>query len=412
MAADEVVSAAAPAAHTSVAKFNRLIVDSLTAGPKRVKEIYQIAQDVQPQDCTSVPCPHRKKASKSMEWQHEIQRQLARLAANREGLWHLKANAPAPIVVVEETTISIITAVEAEAASIPVLPSINPATPYTGDPFTVTAEGLPLWATLVPHYMDNEEFVKPQEKRFCVPNNFDEFYSWRPDYVLNWVKKRLNRFAVDDEVEDWTQDLLIHLRYLPQGSKYRLAGANNRPGGCEDVIETYNPLQQYGASERRFRNYVNNILGNKFLTVQSKRQKNPVLRAGNVPFGATADEADSEQSFAGDEFVHAHSDFLTNHTNRIAKQHDDRLYTNQFKEFVAASDSTVYPALEALESTGTIGEAAKYLNITDGEFTRFRNRLKQLAECFENGTTVPKQRRPYKKRAKAAGVGGSDSPTV
>jgi hypothetical protein len=93
---------------------------------------------------------------------------------------------------------------------------------------------------------------------------------------------------------------------------------------------------------------------------------------------------------------------LASQTTRLAKAHDDKLFTGEFKQFVMEADPSVYPALEALESTGTIGEAARFMNVSDGEFSRFRNRLKALGECFEKGTPVPKQRRPYKKRAKAA----------
>lgn len=139
----------------------------------------------------------------------------------------------------------------------------EPETPYTGDPFTVNDEG---------HYVGDDGFI--------VPADFDEFYERYPKYVLNWVKKRLNRFQVDEDVEDWTQDLLIHMKFLPVTSKHRQPGANGRQQGCQDVIETFNPLQQYGASERRFRNYINFCLANKFNTVQSKRQKNPVCRPG------------------------------------------------------------------------------------------------------------------------------------
>jgi hypothetical protein len=387
------------------AKFTNLIIETLTNSPKRVREIYQIAQERQPQDCTDVLCPHRKKSSKSMEWQHEIQRQLSRIATNRDGLWYLKNTLPVnpstAHTTVEEIDSTSISEIKPDIAVVPVTPTAT----YTGDPFLmVEAQDCPPWAqTGGLHFMDAEELDKPVNKRFVVPMNFDEFYAWKPEYVLNWVKKRLGRFSIDEEVEDWTQDLLIHLRYLPQGSKYRQPGANGRVQGCQDVIETYDPIQAYGASERRFRSHFNNILGNKFLTVQSKRQKNPVLRPGNLPIGVGSSERDSE-TVLGDEFVHANSDYLVSHSERIAKQHDDRLYTNQFKEFVMNTDPAVYPALEALEFTGTISEAAKHINVSDSEFTRLRNRLKQLAECFSEGTPVPKQRRQYKKRAKAAGA--------
>ena len=156
---------------------------------------------------------------------------------------------------------------------------------------------------------------------------------------------------------------------------------------------------------------MNNILGNKFLTVQSKRSKNPVLRPGNISFGSDPDESKERRGGTSDEFIHASSNYLASQTTRLAKQHDDRLYTNEFKQFVENVDPSVYPALEALESTGTIGDAAKFMEVSGGEFSRFRNRLKQLGECFEKGLPVPKQRRPYKKRTKAAAATPTAWPT-
>jgi hypothetical protein len=255
---------------------------------------------------------------------------------------------------------------------------------YTGDPFTISADG---------HYIGDDGFV--------VPANFDEFYEKYPKYVLNWVKKRLNRFVVDEDVEDWTQDLLIHMRWLPQASKHRMPWANGRKDGCGDVIETFDPYQQYGASERRFRNYINFCLANKFNTVQSKRQKNPVCRPGNVAFGIALDEADP--TINSDEFIHANSQHLETQAERVKKQHDDRLFTNQFKTYVRKEDPSVFPAIEALEACGPMGEAAEYMGVTEAEFSRYRARLKQLGECFLKNQQAPKQRKPYKKRATTAG---------
>jgi hypothetical protein len=255
---------------------------------------------------------------------------------------------------------------------------------YTGDPFMVKEDG---------HFVGNDGWM--------VPMDFDEFYSRYPRYVLNWVKKRLNRFVVDEDVEDWTQDLLIHMKFLPQASKHRLPGANMRLNGCADVVETFNPYQQYGASEPRFRNYINFCLANKFNTVQSKRQKNPVCRLGNVAFGVSLDEADP--TINSDEFIHSNSQHLATQAERMQKQHDDRLYTNQFKDYVHKEDPTVFPAIGALEACGPMGEAAEYMGVTEPEFARYRARLKQLAECFLKNAAAPKQRKPYKKRAAAGG---------
>lgn len=255
---------------------------------------------------------------------------------------------------------------------------------YTGDTFRVAADG---------HFVGDDGFV--------VPMNFDEFYDRYPKYVLNWVKKRLNRFTVDEDVEDWTQDLLIHMKWLPQASKHRTPGANGRRDGCADVVETFNPYQQYGASERRFRNYINFCLANKFNTVQSKRQKNPVCRPGNVPYGVAPDEDSGGHQSTGDDYIHQNSRHLASQAERVQKQHDDRLFTNEFKRYVRREDPSAFPAIEALEACGPMGEAAEYMGVTEQEFARYRARLKQLAECFLSNQRVPKQRRPYRKRAAA-----------
>ena len=314
------------------------------------------------------------------------QRQLA----NRQAAALEKLKALEPEVIVQPELVAKVLPAQPQPEPEPVIALVEAVEEdaidfnYTGDPFTVKEDG---------HFVGDDGFV--------VPMDFDEFYSRYPRYVLNWVKKRLNRFVVDEDVEDWTQDLLIHMKFLPQTSKHRLPGAKGRPNGCMDVIETFNPYQQYGASERRFRYYINFCLANKFNTVQSKRQKNPVCRLGNVAFGVSLDEADP--TINSDEFIHSNSQHLTTQAERVQKQHDDRLYTNQFKNYVRKEDLSVFPAIEALEACGPMGEAAAYMGVTEQEFARYRARLKQLAECFLKKQQVPKQRKPYKKRAAAAG---------
>ena len=71
-------------------------------------------------------------------------------------------------------------------------------------------------------------------------------------------------------MEDWTQDLLIHLRYLPATSKHREAGK-------EDIVQTFDPHKHHGANQARFFNYINLCLANKFRTMHSKRMKNATV---------------------------------------------------------------------------------------------------------------------------------------
>ena len=77
---------------------------------------------------------------------------------------------------------------------------------------------------------------------FVVPKNFDEFHERFPHYVRNWVSRHVDRSAPREDVEDWTQDLLIHLRYLPAISKHREAGK-------EDIVQTFDPHKHHGANQ-------------------------------------------------------------------------------------------------------------------------------------------------------------------
>lgn len=108
------------------------------------------------------------------------------------------------------------------------------------------------------HYVGDDGWV--------VPKNFDEFYERYPKYVLNWVKRRLNRFSVDEQVEDWTQDLLVYLKY---SSAHLWNRGEGRP--CCDVIEAFDPFEQGGASERRFRYYLNSVLAHMFDVIAENR---------------------------------------------------------------------------------------------------------------------------------------------
>jgi len=254
-----------------------------------------------------------------------------------------------------------------------------PAEAYTGDSFTVDATG---------HFIGDDGFR--------VPRDFAEFWEWNPKYIQNWVKRRLGRSMIDMDVEDWTQDLSMHMHYLPAKSKHRLPGANGRPDGCHDVVETFNPIRQYGASERRFRHYINNCLANRFSTIQSKRQKNPICRLGNLSLASVMDPDNYE--VVDDEYVHKHSEHLTRQSHSRLRQDEQQVFLSEYQTFLEEEAPELLRVVRALRETGTFGEAMRDLNMTEQEFSRARNRLKQLAECFENDEVVPKQRKPYRKR--------------
>ena len=239
------------------------------------------------------------------------------------------------------------------------------------DPFTVV-DG---------HYIGHDGFV--------VPKNFDEFYERFPGYIRDWVKRHVDRSAPKMDVEDWTQDLLIHLRYLPPASKHREAGK-------EDVVQTFDPHKHYGASSARFFNYINLCLANKFRSMHSRRIKNPLCRLGNLSLTADSEETDRNQ--VDDEFCHGHSEHLRRRCQRQERQRDARHAIAEFSEFVKREDSSVLPAMEAIAAVGTSGAAAELLGKTKADFYRMRSRLRQLGRCFQTGMRVPRRRRPYRRR--------------
>ena len=167
-------------------------------------------------------------------------------------------------------------------------------------------------------------------------------------------------------------------------------------------MQTFDPARHYGASQRRFQNYINLCLANKFRTMYAARMKNPLCRTGNLSLSVQWDAESWGQ--VGDEYCHVHSDYLRKAAERLEKQEQDRERVIEFTHFVSREDFATLPAIGAIFSTGTQGEAAEFLGTTNAGFTRMRTRLRQLGGCFENGETVPRQRKPYNKRRKAAAI--------
>jgi hypothetical protein len=241
---------------------------------------------------------------------------------------------------------------------------------YKSDPFRIR-DG---------RYVGNDGFI--------VPKDFEEFYQRYPDYVRKWVGKHADKSAPKEDLEDWTQDLLIHLCHLPPTSKFREAG-------MRDCVQTFDPMKHYGANEARFRNYINLCLANKFRTMHSKRMHDALCRPANLSLGG---QTKGEDLRSVDEFCHAHSTQLRAAAKTSEKQSSDRAFLQEFMNFVRRKDPKILPAIDAILATGTQGEAADWLGITGSGFGRIRNRLSQLARCFVSGEAVPKQRKPYKRR--------------
>ena len=255
---------------------------------------------------------------------------------------------------------------------------------YTGDRFYASTDG---------HYVGDDGFV--------VPKDFTEFYARFPHHIHNWAKKRMYGGS-EDEVEDWSHDLLIHLQSLPKESKHR-------EDGKTDVIQTFDPFRQYGASQRRFLSYINFCLMNKFRTVGSKFSRNPLSRADNISLsGNEADEAKMghDRMDSTEEFVYQHSTQLSKASEKGFKTQDDRMFTGEFLEFVYKKEPEVAPLLHAVwEAGGSFADTRRFwcvtckrlsnllevqsgahtghqLGIEQRQFNRFRGRLKELAGKF------------------------------
>jgi hypothetical protein len=224
---------------------------------------------------------------------------------------------------------------------------------------------------------------------FVVPKDFGEFHERFPQYVRNWVRRHTDTSAQKEDLEDWTQDLLIHLQHLPPTSKHRAAGNS-------DIVQTFDPHKHFGANQARFQNYINLCLANKFRTLHAKRMKDALSNPRNLSLD-TQMEWDDPCS-VDDEYCHSHSEYLRRTANASEKRDRDRACLREFVDFVRRKDPNSAPAIEMQLLAGMQRTAADSLGMNESEFTRTRNRLLQLAEGFLSGKPVPRQRKPYKKR--------------
>ncbi|HWY09656.1 MAG TPA: hypothetical protein VNY24_22540 [Candidatus Acidoferrales bacterium] len=222
---------------------------------------------------------------------------------------------------------------------------------------------------------------------FVVPKDFSEFYQRFPNYVRQWVTSHVGRSASEQDVEDWTQELLIHLFRLPVKSVHREAGN-------DDIIQTFDPAKHYGANEARFRNYVNLCLMNKFRTMYSRRMKDALCRPNKLSIDGTL-ESDSSVTA---EFCHSNSTQWRETARTHGRQAVERVLVQDFLHFVGKHDRRILSVVEALLKTETQTEAANALGLTENEFARIRRRLDKLRNCFLTGEPVPKRWRPYRRR--------------
>jgi hypothetical protein len=231
------------------------------------------------------------------------------------------------------------------------------------------------------HYVGSDGFV--------VPRDFDEFSSRFPNYVRKWVRKHSGGGVRPEDVDDWTQDLTIHLLALSPRSRYR-------DNGKQDLVQTFDPQRHYGANQSRFWNYINLCLTNKFRTMRTARMTEPICRPGNVSLCGRSDA--EEHGGVDDEFCHLHSIRFRTASESLLKQTQDRCFIGEFTEFISTNDGEAREGIEAILGSGSRADAAEFLGITNAQFGRIRNRLRLLGRCFEAGSAVPEQRKPYRRR--------------
>jgi len=231
---------------------------------------------------------------------------------------------------------------------------------------------------------------------FVVPKDFNEFYQRFPNYVHQWVGKHTGNSASKEDIEDWTQELLIHLFHLPKQSKHREVGN-------EDIIQTFDPSKHYGANQARFRNYVNLCLANRFRTMHSRRMKDALCRPNKFSIDGTL-ESDCSVT---EDFCQSNSPQWREAARASDKEAADRALVHDFLHYVGKHDRRILSVVEALLVTQTQTEAAGALGLTENEFARIRRRLDKLRNCFLTGEPAPKWWRPYRRRMRNASSGTS-----
>lgn len=200
---------------------------------------------------------------------------------------------------------------------------------------------------------------------FIVPNSFSEFFERFPNYVGNWVRRRVHGSPSETEAEDWTQELLIHLAALPACSKFRRDGK-------EDVIQTFSPDRMHGANEARFRGFINRCLGNKHNALYVQWRKRPLSNPRNLPLDAGGELGVS------DEFCHANSEYLRQAGCRSREREEQRFRLAEFVRLGEASIPDLQIALEAFHRTGNWNQTSELLGRAKCASTRWHVRQEGL----------------------------------
>lgn len=244
---------------------------------------------------------------------------------------------------------------------------------YTGEPFTG----------------ENGKFVGADE--FIVPRDFIEFYERYPNYVRNWVSKKLRKISTHPDVEDWTNTLLGHLCAVPQGKiieateeeEERHIGGSLAKRGFVDVVNAYNPWAHYGASAKRFFSFINKCLVNKYTSLTSKHRKDAMWyqQFSLDDTGSIQTESGSQET--GREYLlMSRSTQYAEEVQKAIPKTADQILVDQFKDFLNRRDPSLIPLVDALMHKDKIEEILVSLGTDHNSFLRDRKKLQRLSRIF------------------------------
>lgn len=235
---------------------------------------------------------------------------------------------------------------------------------------------------------------------FVVPRSFQEFHVEFPLHVHHFVRRHMPHASHADR-EDRESELNLYLMTVPLTSKFRVPGANGFAEGCRDRIQTFAPERAYGASKPRFLNFINSMLTNYFITLTKRAVINPICWSGNALY-MPGRESQPDPGNVSDEYVHSHQYPRPEHWGRETTQLDDPLLIEQFRQYLAEHSPELQLLFCTLVDADSFLQAQHQLGMTEQLFTRARNRLRVLIDCFHDSRTVPMQRKVYLLRSRVS----------
>lgn len=244
---------------------------------------------------------------------------------------------------------------------------------YEGDIFT--SDGI--------HFVGDDGFV--------VPNSFEEMETRYPNYVRNWVCRRLKKLPFDSVVEDWASELSLFLRDLPETSK-------TKARGFKDVVDVYNPWASFGASAKRFFGYINRCLANKHYTICVKMRKDALNVHNLISIHPPTSEGGDPEIGGGNDGIEGYlvsqssilQEMIDNHESNTFKA----LFIEKFLSYVEVQRPDLVPVAKAImfeeknSSKTENGEKAK----GSTKFQKEKRALITLGKNYLKGVAVASAR--------------------